>query len=67
MKVGENDVLNLIELLMAQLIKLDGIAADGEAKQQRGMQVEFTTLSLIWISMFSNTMLFAGEKSSEVC
>ncbi|XP_039135460.1 BAG family molecular chaperone regulator 1-like [Dioscorea cayenensis subsp. rotundata] len=38
-KVGENDVLNLIELLMAQLIKLDGIAADGETKQQRGMQV----------------------------
>ncbi|KAH7668438.1 Ubiquitin-like protein [Dioscorea alata] len=51
-KVGENDVLNLIELLMTQLIKLDGIAVDGEAKQQRGMQVEFTTLSLIWISMF---------------
>ncbi|KAJ0968372.1 hypothetical protein J5N97_025289 [Dioscorea zingiberensis] len=38
-KVVENDVLNLIELLMAQLIKLDGITADGEAKQQRGMQV----------------------------
>ncbi|KAG9453018.1 hypothetical protein H6P81_005922 [Aristolochia fimbriata] len=38
-KVAENDVLNLIEMLMTQLIKLDGIMADGDAKLQRRMQV----------------------------
>eukprot|EP00262_Sarcandra_glabra_P015330 TRINITY_DN4702_c0_g1_i1.p1 TRINITY_DN4702_c0_g1~~TRINITY_DN4702_c0_g1_i1.p1 ORF type:complete len:270 (-),score=29.24 TRINITY_DN4702_c0_g1_i1:46-855(-) len=39
-KVAEKDVLNLIELLMAQLIKLDGVIADGDAKLQRRMQVK---------------------------
>lgn len=42
-KVVESDVLNLIELLMTQLIKLDAVAvaaADGDAKLQRGMQVK---------------------------
>ncbi|KAL9271080.1 BAG family molecular chaperone regulator 1-like protein [Drosera capensis] len=38
-KVVEKDVLNLIELLMNELIKLDAIVADGELKLQRKMQV----------------------------
>lgn len=38
-KVMESVVLNLIELLMTQLIKLDGITADGDVKLQRRMQV----------------------------
>ncbi|XP_041002713.1 BAG family molecular chaperone regulator 1-like [Juglans microcarpa x Juglans regia] len=38
-KVAETDVLTLIELLMNQLLKLDGIVADGDAKLQRKMQV----------------------------
>ncbi|XP_057478926.1 BAG family molecular chaperone regulator 3-like [Actinidia eriantha] len=38
-KVAEKDVLNLIELLMNQLLKLDGIIADGDVKLQRKMQV----------------------------
>ncbi|XP_057481545.1 LOW QUALITY PROTEIN: BAG family molecular chaperone regulator 2-like [Actinidia eriantha] len=38
--VAEKNVLNLIELLMNQLIKLDGIIADGDAKLQRKMQVQ---------------------------
>ncbi|KAK6936406.1 BAG domain [Dillenia turbinata] len=38
-KVAEKEVLNLIELLMNQLIKLDGIMADGDVKLQRKMQV----------------------------
>ena len=41
-KVAEKNVLNLIELLMNQLIKLDGIIADGDAKLQRKMQVTVT-------------------------
>ncbi|XVE64165.1 hypothetical protein DITRI_Ditri07aG0080100 [Diplodiscus trichospermus] len=38
-KVAEKDVLKLIELLMNQLLKLDGIIADGDVKLQRKMQV----------------------------
>uniref|UniRef100_A0A5B6ZN46 Putative BAG family molecular chaperone regulator 1 n=1 Tax=Davidia involucrata TaxID=16924 RepID=A0A5B6ZN46_DAVIN len=37
--VAEKDVLNLIELLMNQLLKLDGIIGDGDVKLQRKMQV----------------------------
>ena len=32
-------MLTLIELLMSQLLKLDGIMADGDVKLQRKMQV----------------------------
>lgn len=39
--MAEKDVLNLIELLMNQLLKLDGIMADGDVKLQRKMQVIF--------------------------
>lgn len=38
-KVAETSVLNVIELLMNQLIKLDGIFVDGDVKLQRKMQV----------------------------
>lgn len=38
-KVAETDMLNLIELLMNELLKLDGIMADGDVKLQRKMQV----------------------------
>ncbi|XP_022890327.1 BAG family molecular chaperone regulator 3-like [Olea europaea var. sylvestris] len=39
-KVAEKDVINLTELLMNQLLKLDGIIAHGEVKLQRKMQVK---------------------------
>lgn len=39
-KVEETVLLTLIEQLMTQLIKLDGISADGEVKLQRRMQVK---------------------------
>ncbi|PON58370.1 Molecular chaperone regulator [Parasponia andersonii] len=38
-KVQEMDVEILIEMLMTKLIQLDGIAAEGDLKQQRRMQV----------------------------
>ncbi|KAJ0968349.1 hypothetical protein J5N97_025266 [Dioscorea zingiberensis] len=57
-KVVENDVLNLIELLMAQLIKLDGITADGEAKQQRGMQVRRVQNYIILEEEDDNKLVF---------
>ncbi|KAK2989033.1 hypothetical protein RJ640_018822 [Escallonia rubra] len=39
-KVVETVLSNLIELLMTQLIKLDGIVADGDVKLHRRMQVK---------------------------
>ncbi|KAH6774124.1 BCL-2-associated athanogene 1 [Perilla frutescens var. hirtella] len=39
-KIVDRDLSNLIELLMTQLIKLDGIAADGDVKMQRRVQVK---------------------------
>ncbi|KAG6429524.1 hypothetical protein SASPL_107576 [Salvia splendens] len=38
-KVVDKDLVNLIELLMNQLLKLDGVVADGDVKLQRKMQV----------------------------
>ncbi|KAH0456543.1 hypothetical protein IEQ34_014450 [Dendrobium chrysotoxum] len=40
-KVSENELLRLIELLMNELLKLDGVVADGDAKFQRRMQASF--------------------------
>ncbi|XP_057547400.1 BAG family molecular chaperone regulator 1-like isoform X2 [Amaranthus tricolor] len=37
-RVAEKDIVNFIELLMNELIKLDGIVADGDVKLQRKMQ-----------------------------
>eukprot|EP01018_Ginkgo_biloba_P009889 Gb_09360 [translate_table: standard] len=37
-KVAENDLVALIEMLMRQLITLDGIAVEGDAKLQRRIQ-----------------------------
>ncbi|GER36715.1 BCL-2-associated athanogene [Striga asiatica] len=39
-KVVEMDVANLVDLLMNQLLKLDGIIVNGDVKLQRKMQVE---------------------------
>ncbi|XP_004308114.1 PREDICTED: BAG family molecular chaperone regulator 1 [Fragaria vesca subsp. vesca] len=39
-KVAEQDVLKVIEQLMNQLLKLDGIMGDGDVKLQRKMQVK---------------------------
>ncbi|KAG6425691.1 hypothetical protein SASPL_116137 [Salvia splendens] len=38
-KVVEKDIVNLIELLMNQLLKLDGVVDDGDVKSQRKIQV----------------------------
>ncbi|RZR82163.1 hypothetical protein BHM03_00008527 [Ensete ventricosum] len=39
-RVAENDVTDLIDALMNELIKLDAIVADGDAKLQTRMQVK---------------------------
>ncbi|KAK9665553.1 hypothetical protein RND81_14G119400 [Saponaria officinalis] len=38
-RVAEKELVNLIELLMNELVKLDGIIVDGDVKLQRKMQV----------------------------
>lgn len=38
-RVAEKQLVDANELLMTELIKLDGIEADGEVKLQRKMQV----------------------------
>ncbi|CAI0546991.1 unnamed protein product [Linum tenue] len=43
-KVAEKDVLSLIELLMNELLKLDGIMGDGDVKLQRKLQVRKTSI-----------------------
>ncbi|KAL8543773.1 hypothetical protein ACS0TY_004360 [Phlomoides rotata] len=53
-KVVEMVLLNLIELLMTQLIKLDGIAADGDVKLQRRMQVKRVQKYIETLDMLKN-------------
>lgn len=38
-RIPEKELLTLIELLMSQMIKLDGIVADGDVKLKRKTQV----------------------------
>jgi hypothetical protein len=38
-KVAENDVVQVTELLMNELLKLDAVVADGDVKAHRRMQV----------------------------
>jgi hypothetical protein len=45
-KTSEKEFLVLTELLMSQLLKLDGIEAEGEAKSQRKAEVVFMPLKL---------------------
>jgi hypothetical protein len=42
-RVVEADVVALTEALMTELVKLDAIAAEGEVKAQRRMQVSLCT------------------------
>lgn len=45
-KVEEKEFLVLTELLMVQLLKLDGVEAEGEAKVQRKIEVSFYIMLL---------------------
>lgn len=41
-KVADKEFLTLTELLMVQLLKLDGIEAEGEAKVQRRSEIRIS-------------------------
>jgi len=58
-KASEKEFLLLTELLMSQLLKLDGIEAEGEAKLQRKAEVVFMPLKLlIWVLIICLLLLF---------
>lgn len=63
-KVVEKDLVKLIELLMNQLLKLDGIVAEGDVKLQRKMQVITSILAFRFIAegMDLILVLFAQVK-----
>ena len=50
-KVVENNITGLTELLMRQLVKVDGITTDGDAKVQRRLQV-ISSANLIFYLVF---------------
>ncbi|XP_022929027.1 BAG family molecular chaperone regulator 2-like [Cucurbita moschata] len=69
-KVAEKTVLNLIELLMDQLLKLDGIMGDGDVKLQRKMQVRrvqkyVETLDVLKIKNENQTPMQVEERNSD--
>ncbi|KAG6579695.1 BAG family molecular chaperone regulator 3, partial [Cucurbita argyrosperma subsp. sororia] len=69
-KVAEKTVLNLIELLMDQLLKLDGIMGDGDVKLQRKMQVRrvqkyVETLDVLKIKNENQTLMQVEERNSD--
>lgn len=69
-KVAEKTVLNLIELLMDQLLKLDGIMGDGDVKLQRKMQVRrvqkyVETLDVLKIKNENQTPMQVQERNSD--
>lgn len=45
-KVDDKDIVYVSEMLMRQLLKLDGIEAEGEGKVQRKMEVSILFLSV---------------------
>ncbi|CAK9172953.1 unnamed protein product [Ilex paraguariensis] len=64
-KVGETLMANLIELLMTQLIKLDGIVADGDAKLQRRMQVKIVQKNIEILDMLKIRNSILGSNGSK--
>lgn len=52
-KIVKKEVEVLTELLMKELLKLDGIEAEGEAKTQRRIEVDFKQVKRITIDVES--------------
>ncbi|KAJ6869706.1 BAG family molecular chaperone regulator 1-like [Populus alba x Populus x berolinensis] len=65
-KVAEKTVLNLIELLMNQLLKLDGIMVDGDVKLQRKMQVKRVQRCVETLDMLKIKNSMANENGEQI-
>ncbi|KAJ6676184.1 BCL2-ASSOCIATED ATHANOGENE [Salix viminalis] len=65
-KVAEKTVLNLIESLMNQLLRLDGIMADGNVKLQRKMQVKRVQKYVETLDMLKMKNSMANENGDQV-
>jgi hypothetical protein len=59
-KLEDKEFLVLTELLMMQLLKLDGIEAEGEARVQRKAEVQFLTHMTAFFS-FITFYMFSGN------
>lgn len=53
-KVPEKDINFVLEMLERQLLKLDGIKAEGEGKVQRKMEVTIIKLSLFFFCFINH-------------
>lgn len=51
-KVAEKDVVQVTELLMNELLRLDAVVADGDVKAQRRMQVRSKDPSIRYLAFF---------------
>nr|GMC94425.1 BAG family molecular chaperone regulator 1-like [Ipomoea batatas] len=65
-KVAEKTVVNLIELLMNQLLKLDGINGEGDVKLQRKMQVKRVQKCVETLDMLKIKNSLPDSSSDEV-
>lgn len=66
--MAENDVTDLIDSLMNELIKLDAVVADGDAKLQRRMQVKSTPpeLKCLFNCLLIDSLPRTDEESAEI-
>nr|GMC98479.1 BAG family molecular chaperone regulator 1-like [Ipomoea batatas] len=65
-KVAEKTVVNLIELLMNKLLKLDGINGEGDVKLQRKMQVKRVQKCVETLDMLKIKNSLPDSSSDEV-
>lgn len=65
-KVAENEFLVLTELLMVQLLQLDTIEADGEAKVQRRVEVSDYLVMLASLLDFVNILPCVGHEYAQI-
>lgn len=65
-KVGDKQLVTLIELLMNQLVKLDGIFADGDVKLKRRMQVTRVQKLVETLDMLKEKNLKPGSTATHV-
>lgn len=65
-KVGDKQLVTLIELLMNQLVKLDGIYADGDVKEKRRMQVTRVQKLVETLDMLKEKNLKPGSTPTHI-
>ncbi|KAL8148235.1 hypothetical protein AgCh_005551 [Apium graveolens] len=65
-KVGEKQLVTLFDLLMNQLVKLDGIFADGDVKEKKRMQVTRVQKLVETLDMLKGKNLKPGSTAAHI-